>query len=190
MGKEEQIVFYFNEATVQFGFLCLFSPCFTLAPLFSLLTNLLEIQTKMDNMARYSRKFRAHGADGIGIWMMMMTFLSYICIPVNIGIIFFTGHKVKTENGQSVIGDSTEASFRKWLFAKDSGLWTPANVLFLAIFLEHMIFFFKFALALLVADVPYDVVEDEAKRPKLIIRALQRLDDIKEANPDILTYNE
>jgi len=56
MKKENQLVFYFNEAVVQFGFLCLFSPCFTLAPLFSLCTNLLEITIKMDNMARYSRK--------------------------------------------------------------------------------------------------------------------------------------
>jgi len=59
MAKDDKLVFYFNEACIQFGFLCLFSPCFTLAPAFSLFTNLIEISTKMQNMSRYSRKFRS-----------------------------------------------------------------------------------------------------------------------------------
>ena len=104
MATESKLVFYFNEAVVQFGFLCLFSPCFTLAPAFSLFTNMIEISTKMENMSRYSRKFRAHGADGIGLWINFMTFLTYVCIPVNIGIIFLTGHKVKTPDGESIMG--------------------------------------------------------------------------------------
>ena len=129
MATESKLVFYFNEAVVQFGFLCLFSPCFTLAPLFSLLTNILEIETKMNNMARYSRKFRAHGADSIGFWIQMMSFLTYICIPVNIGIIFFTGHKVHTTSGKSLMGSSDEASLRKYLFLKNWEYWTPLAIL-------------------------------------------------------------
>jgi len=129
MGTDSMLVFYFNEAVVQFGFLCLFSPCFTLAPLFSLLTNILEIETKMNNMARYSRKFRAHGAHSIGFQIHMMSFLTYICIPVNIGIIFFTGHKLDTPSGKSVMGFSTEASLRKFLFVTDWEFWTPLTVL-------------------------------------------------------------
>jgi hypothetical protein len=47
--KEEKdvLVFYYNESMVQFGYIVLFSQVFTLAPLFSLITNLLEIKIKL-----------------------------------------------------------------------------------------------------------------------------------------------
>jgi hypothetical protein len=54
---------------VQFGYLVLFTPSFTLAPLFSLGTNILEINIKLDSMAKYSRRYKADAAVGIGIWL-------------------------------------------------------------------------------------------------------------------------
>ena len=135
----------------------------------------------MDNMARYSRKFRAHGADGIGIWTSMMTFLTYICIPVNIGIIFYTGHQVKDGNGKTTpLGVSTEASFRKFLFASNWQIWTPLAVLWLAIFVEHILFVVKYGIALAIGDVPQEVVDAENRRPMIFHSALRRLEDIKE----------
>jgi anoctamin-10 len=78
---------------VQFGYLILFSPCFTLAPLFSLFTNLLEIRIKLDSMGKYSRRYKADSTDGIGIWLSIMEFLTFLAVPVNIGIVVFTGFK-------------------------------------------------------------------------------------------------
>jgi hypothetical protein len=122
----------------------------------------------MNNMARYSRKFRAHGAHSIGFQIHMMSFLTYICIPVNIGIIFFTGHKLDTPSGKSVMGFSTEASLRKFLFVTDWEFWTPLTVLQLAVILEHSLFFLKQGISLTVPDVPSEVAEAENKRPKMI----------------------
>lgn len=163
MGNESSVlVFYFNEAVTQFGFVCIFSPCFTLAPLFSLLTNILEITTKMDNMARYSRKFRANGASGIGVWLPMIEFVSFVCIPVNIGIIMYTGHKTATAVPGDM-GTSSEASFRKMLLFYDKE-WTPLFVLWLAVGIEHGFFAFKYMLSILIGDVPKEVIEAESKR--------------------------
>jgi hypothetical protein len=95
----EHLVFNYNEAMVQFGFLTLFSNAFTIAPLFSLLTNLLEIKIKLDSAGKYSRRGKADGGSGIGIWSQIMEFLSFLAIPVNIAILFFCGH-----NGNSTEG--------------------------------------------------------------------------------------
>lgn len=37
------LVFYYNEAIIQLGFIAFFATAFPFAPLFSFLTNLLEI---------------------------------------------------------------------------------------------------------------------------------------------------
>jgi hypothetical protein len=63
---------------------------FTLAPLFSVLTNFLEIKIKLDGMGKYSRRMKSEGSRGIGAWMGVMEIMSFISIPINIAIIVFT----------------------------------------------------------------------------------------------------
>ena len=41
------LVFYYNEAIIQLGFIAFFAVSFPFAPLFSFLTNLLEIMIKL-----------------------------------------------------------------------------------------------------------------------------------------------
>jgi len=98
-GVPDSLVFNYNEAMVQFGFLALFSNVFTIAPLFSLLTNLLEIKIKLDSASKYSRRFKADGGSGIGIWLQIMEFLSFLAIPINIAILFFCGHGGNSSEG-------------------------------------------------------------------------------------------
>ena len=44
---EDSLVFYYNEAVIQLGYIAFFATAFPFAPLFSLLTNLLEIMIKL-----------------------------------------------------------------------------------------------------------------------------------------------
>lgn len=60
--EKDLLVFYYNEAMVQFGFIVFFSQVFTLAPLFSLCTNFLEIKIKLDGMGKYSRRMKSEGS--------------------------------------------------------------------------------------------------------------------------------
>jgi hypothetical protein len=50
------LVFFYNEAVTQMGFIAFFAVSFPLAPLFSFLTNLLEIKIKLSTMAFYGRR--------------------------------------------------------------------------------------------------------------------------------------
>ena len=45
------LVYYYNEAAIQLGFIAFFTTAFPFAPLFSFLTNLLEIAIKMQHMS-------------------------------------------------------------------------------------------------------------------------------------------
>ena len=45
------LVYYYNEAAIQLGFIAFFTTAFPFAPLFSFLTNLLEIAIQMQHMS-------------------------------------------------------------------------------------------------------------------------------------------
>ena len=81
------LVGYYNEAFIQLGFVSFFATSFAFAPLFSFLTNLLEIKIKLQYLARYGRRNEAQNANGIGNWMPIMGFISYFAIPCNTLII-------------------------------------------------------------------------------------------------------
>jgi hypothetical protein len=74
----------------------MFSNTFPLAPLFSVLTNILEIRIKLDAMCFYSRRFVPEGASGIGAWIDVIEFLVIISIPINCAIMFYTGQNSYT----------------------------------------------------------------------------------------------
>lgn len=81
------LVFFYNEAVIQLGFIAFFAVAFPFAPLFSFLTNLLEIMIKLQNISQYGRRNIAEGTGGIGNWMQIMGFVSYFAIPMNMIIL-------------------------------------------------------------------------------------------------------
>ena len=52
----KSLVFYYNEAVIQLGFIAFFAVAFPFAPLFSFLTNLLEIKIKLNQIAKLGRR--------------------------------------------------------------------------------------------------------------------------------------
>ena len=55
--QSESLIYFYNEAIIQLGFIVFFACIFPLAPLFSFVTNLLEINIKLNRMSKYSRRF-------------------------------------------------------------------------------------------------------------------------------------
>ena len=86
----ETLVFFYNEAIIQLGFIAFFAVSFPFAPLMSFFTNLLEILIKLQNMANIGKRNKAECTGGIGNWMDIMGFISYFAIPMNIAILLFT----------------------------------------------------------------------------------------------------
>ena len=80
----------------------MFANTLAVASLFSIFTNLLEIKIKLESMQKFSRRMRCQSASGIGKWIDVMEFLSLVCIPINMAIVYFTG----TSN-YSVVGTSS-----------------------------------------------------------------------------------
>ncbi len=72
------LVMRYAEVVLQFGYITMFAPAFPLAPLFSMLCNLLELKINLNNMAYNNKRFIAMGASGIGSWSKIIEFLSLV----------------------------------------------------------------------------------------------------------------
>ena len=91
------LVGFYNEGIVQMGFIVYYAVVFPLAPLFSIITNLFEIDIKISSMGKYDKRNWAEVAHGIGNWENVMEFMSITAVPINFAVIFFTRVPTKSE---------------------------------------------------------------------------------------------
>jgi len=90
-NTSNKLLFFYREAVLQLGYLAFFACAFTLAPLFCIITNLIEVQIKLNSMAEYSRRFKADMALGIGAWNRVLRAITILAIPINMYIILLAG---------------------------------------------------------------------------------------------------
>ena len=108
----------------------------------------------MNSLSELSRRFVAEGASGIGSWLNIMEFMSFICIPINIAIIYFAAD-----------GPGLPSTIVTNLREK-SDFWTDKNIILFVVGLEHVILVLKAFIAVVIPDVPAKVISDEFKRDK------------------------
>jgi hypothetical protein len=167
MGKpEDHLIFEYTEGMIQFGMLIFFASSFVLAPLFAIITNLIEISIKMQKMTKYSRRRVAQGASGIGYWVWVMEVWAIICVPINMAIIFFTGQVdiIRKEDG-TVDHEEYTNYFQEKLSAVNPKYWTPLAIFLILIVIEHGLLAIKIIVASSIPDVSTAVAEKERKRP-------------------------
>lgn len=150
----------------------MFANTFTLAPLFSFCCNMVEISTKQIRMCSYSRKGKCQGASGIGAWLPVMETIAIICIPVNTGIIYFTGDTTLFKEGSS--------SYVKFMIGLDSEKWTTTNIILLIVLVEHVLLLLKVVIANLIDDIPTKVIAAEQKRVFILSKAQEFMRKQKE----------
>jgi len=75
------LVMKYSEIVLQFGYVTMFAPAFPLAPFFSMISNLIEIKTNMNNMAHQSKRYIALGASSIGSWAGIIEVISILTYP-------------------------------------------------------------------------------------------------------------
>ena len=176
------LVPYYNEAVIQMGFVAFFATSFPFAPLFSFLTNLLEIKIKLQYMSAIGRRNIAHNASGIGNWMPIMSFIAYFAIPCNTLILLicrFPSVPVGWNQDLDALELSEKSVLVQYLENKDPNYWNRANIFFFAICIEHLVIGLKIVIALIIPDVPYKVQEDEFKRVKILEKVQKELLEIK-----------
>ena len=160
----QTLVFYYNEAIIQLGFVAFFATAFPFAPLFSFLTNLLEIAIKMQHISKYGRRNFAQGTSGIGNWNSIMSFVSYVAIPINVLILLlcrFPKEMVGAFQDLDQLEPSEQSVIIQYLRSKNETFWNRANIILFCIFIEHVVIGIKIIMAGVIPDLPAEVQNDE-----------------------------
>ena len=100
-----------------------------------------------------------------------MEFIAIICIPINCGILYFTG----TTKDQ-------DSSFARTLKKQNEEFWTAENIIILCVLLEHAVILIKVLMQLFIDDVPLSVKIQERKRPIIEKNAQAFIRKFRESN--------
>jgi len=120
---------FYLEGVTQLSYITLFSYSITIGAFFCVITNMLEIKIKMNNLAYYNRRFPSEGSPGIGNWIGAMEFLSFACIPINMCVIYFI-----SPNSRKLVEDIDP-------------VFDPTNVVLLFVGVEHLLIAIKLVVA-------------------------------------------
>ena len=183
-NKPSVLVGYYNEGILQMSMIVYYALAFPLAPLFSYLTNLIDFDIKLKSLAKYDRRSWCEQANGIGEWLGVMEFMSFVSIPMNIAICYFTR--------APPAGDSEyekQSEIVKWLIDRDPEFFTITNAILIIVMIEHILIIFKIFLAGLIPDVPQKVHDNDYKRDIQKQQAQAMLKQIKESK-NMKSFNE
>ncbi|XP_051963446.1 anoctamin-7-like [Xyrauchen texanus] len=78
------------EMVLQFGFITIFVAACPLAPVFALINNWVEVRLDAQKFVCEYRRPVAERAQDIGIWLMILQFISYLSVISNAFLIAFT----------------------------------------------------------------------------------------------------
>mmetsp|Transcript_34093 Transcript_34093/g.25162 ORF Transcript_34093/g.25162 Transcript_34093/m.25162 type:complete len:473 (-) Transcript_34093:341-1759(-) len=145
----------YNEIVLQFGYIVIFAPAFTLAPLASIISNFVEMKQNINMLAYYSKRFEAKAAKGIGSWRGILEILSVISISTNMAIIYYTSEAVNE---------------------RFSDL-TSLERFSIVVGIEHLILGLKMFLSYLIQDVPGWVFRQRGKEDDRLEDIMQRIEE-------------
>jgi hypothetical protein len=81
----------FNDRVIQFGYLVLFAPAYSLAPLLAFINNVIEIRTSGFKMCYAYQRPVWKPKSGIGAWMVWLNVLGFLAVITNAAMITFVG---------------------------------------------------------------------------------------------------
>lgn len=107
-------------------------------------------------------------SDGIGNWSIIMNFVSFLAIPINLSILLFARSPANEATGidqdLDEIDLSEQSEMTKFFKNRDPSYWTRTNMILVAIATEHLIIGIKVVIQILIPDIPKDVKYAEANR--------------------------
>ncbi|KAM8860423.1 anoctamin-10 isoform 2-T3 [Synchiropus picturatus] len=139
------------ELLVQFGYLSLFSCVYPLTAVLLLLNNLTEIRSDAYKICNLFRKPFSPPAANMGVWQVAFEVLSFVSVVSNCWLL--------------ILSPPLQAACR------DSGL-SGAQVLLLAVGVEHLLIIVKGILAVLIPDEPGWM---KKKRDQLEFKSMEAL---------------
>jgi len=86
----------YMELTIMLGFISMFSVIYPLCAFMAFVSNLFEIRILAFRMCRVERRPIPRGQDGIGAWLTVMRFVTYLSCVTAVGLIVFRLRPLKT----------------------------------------------------------------------------------------------
>ncbi len=130
------------EMVIQFGYATLFVSAYPLSCLMAFINNYIELRVDAWRLLTICKRPEPRGAEDIGTWYTILEIMSTTAVITNSALIAFTSDLFNNRSNAERIG------------------------IFLAF--EHCMWAFKFALALLIPDVPTDV-DIQLQRQQFIV---------------------
>lgn len=118
--------------TIQYGYVTMFVVAFPLAPLIGLLSNVFTNYAYSIKYCKLRTRPIPFGAEGIGAWYTVFELLSYFAVVTNISLICF---------------QTTQLDLLVKLNLSST------EILWVAVFMEHILFFIKYLIAEAVPDL-------------------------------------
>ena len=81
----------FNDRVIQFGYLVLFAPAYSLAPFLAFINNVIEIRTSGLKMCFAYQRPISKQRSGIGSWLIVLNVLGFLAVLTNASMITFVG---------------------------------------------------------------------------------------------------
>merc|ERR1719162_2834719 len=98
----------FNEMAVQYGYVALFAPAYPLAPILSMINNIIEIRVDAMRLCYACQRPTWTQAADIGSWYTVLNILGYAAVLTNATMIAFVGYNlVPGQNNEATIGGIT-----------------------------------------------------------------------------------
>jgi len=161
----------YSEMVIQFGYITLFASCFPLAPLLSVLNNMVEIRSDgFKFLSSYPRP-EYRGAQSIGTWYPILEFLGLVAVVTNCLIIGFSFTTLRSA------------------FSTGPGTYNDFAVLGVVVLMEHIILLLKFAISALVPDLPGWIVKKLAHEEFIKQSTLKALSLLNHKPPVFATHN-
>lgn len=151
------LVGYYNEAVSQMSLIVYYACVFPFAPLFSVITNIIDFDIKLRSLGTYDRRQWSEIASGIGDWSRVMELISFVAIPLNFAVLYFT----RVPPGDATDEFSNSSKTVQWLLLKE---FSTSDCILLIIMVEHILIIIKTLLQGVIPDVEPSVLNKEAQR--------------------------
>ena len=94
----------FCDRVIQFGYIVLFAPAFSLAPCLAFINNVIEIRTAGYRFCSAFRRPVAQQQGGIGSWLGVLNILGFLAVLTNASMITFVGSQDAERTGLVTTG--------------------------------------------------------------------------------------
>jgi hypothetical protein len=79
---------------IQYGYLALFAPAFSLAPLIALVNNIITIRIDANKFCSQIRRPTFRVSEDIGAWFAVLNAMGFIALLTNVAMIAFVGSQL------------------------------------------------------------------------------------------------